>query len=355
MGNKNIDKDDVKTSATYAGNTISNHVRNNMEASLSDAKGIIKNAPSIAAQFVRIAIVVLVATIIITLVGINFIIITTDELDLINTLYPINPSHVAYEAFPFKKLTRNKTVLDIIVDSIDTIFSKMISMYPLLYYLFPRLPDYSGWVSGTFCLSYITTRMILQLFMSFLRPVKKRSIIESIRNKFSETTMSSSANTTLPHIIVFIFGCLEFAFLAVFLLPISFVCNFFYAPLIENWAAFALGGFIPAFFLAIFNSLYIYITYIFNSTIGIFISRADEFKQIITNLRVDIIVIICWIFIFVSLSHDRNTITPFFASIIVSGAFIITCYAYVTKIWNWFVSLKVSNETTNLKSWLVRN
>ena len=271
-----------------------------MEEKKEDEKDNIMNGEtSIVKQVLHSVIIVVVATIIITLVGVNFIVMTSATNDtLLDELYPIAAK--TYKTWPF--ITSEKSS---VLGILDKVFAGMVGTVPIAYVWFPRFPDYSTWIADMFCISYITNRRILRIFINQLKTTKSPTISSRIAEVLGNHSKYNASN--LPLIMIFIFGCLEFAFLAVFLLPISFCCNMF-ASLKANWAAFALGGFFPALFLAIYNAVYIYSTFIYNSTIGLFIAKKDECKNIMKRLVDDILIIILWIITLVSLSWDRSMI-----------------------------------------------
>ena len=270
-----------------------------------------KKKITFAEEIAYSVIFVFVATLLVTLVGTNFIFMSTEaSAELLDKLYPIDKNNPAYKVWPFEDFPYPRHKYQAIGWLKDT-------WAIVMSFFFPYLPDYATWITDLFCITYITNRIILRIFV----------------NQFNKADCEKES---LPRILIFLFGCLEFAFLAVFLLPISFCFNFFYAPLTANWAAFAVGGFIPAFFIAIYNAFYIYTNYIFNSTIGVFIREKDKFKTIMSGLRNEILIVFLWICVYSILSWDSNVIPQFIATLILMLILGITCIYSVFKFNNWF-------------------
>ena len=270
-----------------------------------------KQPNNIATDIVYSVIFVFVSTLLVTLVGTNFIFMSTEaSAKLLEKLYPIDRSNPAYKEWPFEDFPYPRHKYQAIGWLKDT-------WAIVMSFFFPYLPDYATWITDMFCITYITNRIILRIFV----------------NQFNKVECEKES---LPRILVFLFGCLEFAFLSVFLLPMSFCFNFFYASVTANWAAFAAGGFIPAFFIAIYNAFYIYINYLYNSTIGVFIKEKDKFKSIMNGLRYEIAIIFLWVCTLSILSWDASVVPPFVATLLLLLILVFTSGYSVFKFNEWF-------------------
>ena len=259
-----------------------------------------------------------VFTIIIILVGTNFIFMTRHADDnLFDKLYPINFDDDVYSNWPFVTLDIDLGFIDKIITQYDYIIDALISMFPILLSVFPRLPNYSQWLADTMRITYITNRLLLRM-------------------AYEQFAKEQCEKDTFPKILLFLVGCVEFVFFTIFLIPISFFLNLCYSSVIANWVAFALGGFFPAFFIAIFNAFYFYINYIYSSIIGTFVKEKEECRKIITSMRLDLVIIFLWVSVITILSVDAVMIPTDIATLILLIVFSATVIRYAHAFYLWY-------------------
>jgi len=259
-----------------------------------------------------------VFTIIIILVGTNFIFMTRYADDkMFDKLYPINFDNDVYSNWPFVPLDIDLGFIDKIITQYDYIIAALISMFPMLLSVFPRLPNYSQWLADTMRITYITNRLLLRM-------------------AYEQFTKEKCEKDTFPKILLFLVGCVEFVFFTIFLIPISFFLNLCYSSVMANWVAFALGGFFPAFFIAIFNAFYFYINYIYSSIIGTFVKEKEECRKIITSMKLDLVIIFLWVSVITILSVDAVMIPTDIATIILLIVFAATVIRYTHAFYLWY-------------------
>ena len=259
-----------------------------------------------------------VFTIIIILVGTNFIFMTRHADDnLFDKLYPVNFDNDVYSNWPFVPLDIDLGFLDKIINQGDYIISELTRLFPMLLSVFPRLPNYSQWLADTMRITYITNRLLLRM-------------------AYEQFAKEKCEKDTFPKILLFLVGCVEFVFFTIFLIPISFFLNLCYSSVMANWVAFALGGFFPAFFIAIFNAFYFYINYIYSSIIGTFVKEKEECRKIITSMKLDLVIIFLWVSVITILSVDSVMIPTDIATIILLIVFATTVIRYAHAFYLWY-------------------
>jgi hypothetical protein len=259
----------------------------------------------------------IVFTIIIMMIGSNFIFMTRHaDKEIFDKLYPVNFHDTVYSKWPFVPLDIDLGFLNNIVTQYDYIISALVSMFPMLLSVFPRLPNYSQWLADTMRITYITNRLLLRM-------------------AYEQFAIEKCEKDTFPNILLFLVGCFEFIFFAIFLIPISFFLNLCYSSVMSNWVAFAFGGFFPAFFIAIFNAFYFYINYIYSAIIGTFVKEKDTCITIINNMRPDLLIIFLWVCVITILSFDTVMIPTFIATTILLTVFAYTAIYYTYAFWKW--------------------
>ena len=257
----------------------------------------------------------LIATMIIIIIGVSFIFTTNKETAYMNIKYPTDRNMYFYKTETDGKHCGHSLTGFPYVDAGRAgrgIIGNMIYDSPDLWGV---IPNYSKWISLVFLDTYMVNRALLKSIVHYFH---------------------SDTQACMPDSLLFITGCLQFILLTTIFIPASFLMNYFWLSWKSYFFAFVMGGFIPAIPMAAYNSVFLYCSYAYNSTVGPILENSKEFIASGKNVQWMFILIFFGFFAF----NSRTCVSPDISLNILIMYLLLAfvTIAYQTK--RWFISNK---------------
>ena len=261
-------------------------------------------------KFVLVIGKTIIVTLLTIIIGVNFLYTISQPMTYLDKLYPDNETcyrtaQTADAAF-IAGCGRTKTGFwPFIPLSDDSWIATIKSWFPT------PVPKYSDWFHDTFVKTYVIDR----------------KFIKTIVGHF----MTDDRKQAQPSSIMFLLGFIEFVLLTILLLPFLYIINNLVSAYVGWWAALCGGQIASLIFIAPYNSLYMWLSYLYNSTIGPLIEDTPKFIKAGRKVQWTFVIIFLGIFAMYSaecVSKDVSEKISLLYTIIVCGVL-----AYQMKHW----------------------
>ena len=261
-------------------------------------------------KFVLVICKTIIITLITIIIGVNFLYTIAQPRQYLEDLYPDSEDYYI-NAQRINTVTCGSIITGIwpfVPLNNEGVFSTLRGYIPT------PVPKYSDWFHGTFVKTYMINRKFIKTIVGHFR--------------------TEGEKCAQPNSIMFLVGCIEFVLLTVSLLPVLLIINNLVSVYVGWWAALCGGQIASLLFIAPYNSIYMWLSYLYNSTFRPLIDDTPKFITVGKKVK--------WMFVIIFLGvftiYSNECVSKDISERIFILYAIIAGFAIAYEMKRWFAS-----------------